>query len=348
MEEIKTKEQELEEEKASEIEDSSTTPIEEETKVEELTNVSPIQVKRIEITKPKKGEEPYYEVVEEKRKELLEVSKKGRIRSTISMIIVIIFLGVSVALLGNKQLVFLSWIFLGCAAFVIFIFWLINKRIDRPDVRGYIRDASTAINRYTFDSPLFSDVYYDPLDKLDISDVMADGLYKDITNIASRNVVEGKYHGRSFRACELALYSGLGRKQHTIFVGKYLTLHNDLNFEGKIVMHNKLDKDTDLANDIEDLKVLYSNKNFSIYGAEHFDYRALLGKEFLKEIEKFELKKHLLAIHICIQPGRTFFYCSYDDATITLPFYEEINKSPIEQYKKDLVELLDVGVLLLK
>ena len=51
---------------------------------------------------------------------------------------------------------------------------------------------------------------------------------------------------------------------------------------------------------------------------------------------------------VIIWAGRTIVYASYDDATITLPFYGKYEEDTAIQYRDNLIELIEAGQLLLK
>ena len=292
----------------------------------------------IEITRLTNEDPNYADVIEEQRKVLLKAQKAGQMRSNISMVLIVALLVGAVACIQAAPIA--SYICLGVAVLVLIVFMILNKRVARPDVKGYIVTASTALNRYIFNSDSFSDVTYDPTDKIELSDVFTDGVYEGIVNLASRNITIGKYNGRGFTCAELALYAGSRnrRQRQDLFVGKYLCMSNSLHFEDRYIINVTGEKEIDLPNGVDDLKTLFKDKHFSIYGKEGSDYLKDLGREFINAIKRIDVKKHLLGLNVVVWAGRTIVYASYDDPTIVLPFYQPIDKDPYESYKKDLME----------
>ena len=145
-------------------------------------------------------------------------------------------------------------------------------------MKGYIVKASTAINEFTFADNRFTKVTYDPSDKIQLEDVANDGVYTDIKRVASRNVCEGFFNGRSFKVCETAFFKPVqGRKENPAFIGKYLSLTNDLHFEGRIILIKKGENDTDLPDALDDLKQLENDDKFFIYGPD---------EKAIKELDK--------------------------------------------------------------
>ena len=170
----------------------------------------------IAIEKPTPEDEAYDVVVEKERQGIITQSKRGNLLSTISIVLVIA-LSMGGIFTLNKIPV-LAYCLMGAAVVVLITFSIITRQVARPDAQGYIIKASTAINRYTFADNRFSDVYYDPTDKLELGDVSSDGVYQGLVRTASRNIVEGKFDGRSFKVCECALFlPPEGRKQNPAF-----------------------------------------------------------------------------------------------------------------------------------
>ena len=301
----------------------------------------------IEIEKLNPDEKPYNEIVEEERKAIMAQNKKSSIISTISMFVVV---GLSVAGIILLNIVpILSYILMGVAIAALITVMVITKRIARPDVKGYVVKASTAINRFVFNGQAFTDVKSDPTDKLELQDVFSDGAFEGISRVASRNVVEGKYNGRSFKVCETAFFKpGEGkRREAPVFIGKYLSLTNDLHFEGRVVLIKKGEQDTDLPDGLSDIVGIENDEKFFAYAPDEKTYKAL-NKNFVKAIKEFPVKDHLLNLTVILWAGRTIAYASYDDPTITLPFYEAYQADTAVQYRDNLVELLNAAQLLLE
>ncbi len=320
-------------------------PVQEELKVEiEEKQEEESEDSAIEIEKPVDGEESYDLVVEKERASIIAQSKKGNLLSTISIIIVLAFSIAGVFTLTTIPA--LAYSLMGAAVVTLITFSIITRRTARPDVKSYIVKASTAVNKYTFADNRFSEVFYDPNDKLELGDVSSDGVYIGLVRTASRNVVEGKFEGRSFKVCECALFNpNQGKKQDPAFIGKYLSTTNDLHFEGKILIISKGKKDTDLPNDLEGLQQVVNEEKFYVYANDEKAIKAL-DKNFINSIKKISVSNHLLNLTVAIWSGRSIVYASYDDATITLPFYEKYQADTAVQYRDNLIELLDALKLL--
>ena len=321
-------------------------PLQEETNQEVVTEKQPDSLSSvIEIQKPAADAKPYGEVVEEERAKVLAQNKLSSRLSTISIIVVLALAVTGIILLNMVPI--LSYVLMGVAVVALIVFSIVIRRIARPDVQGYIVKASTAINEFTFADNRFSEVKYDPPDKLLLEDVSKDGAFSDLVRVASRNVVEGLYKGNSFKVCETAFFKLNGKKQMPVFIGKYLSTTNDLHFEGRIILISKGDTDADIPDGLGDLQQVDNEGKFFVYAPDEKAYKNLNAK-FIKAIKAINVTKHLMNLTVIIWAGRTIVYASYDDPTITLPFYEKYQPDTAVDYKNNLIELLEAIELLKK
>ena len=327
-------------------EPSNEEPVTEEIVTEEPQETTQPEETAIEILKPTPDSKPYNEVVEEERQKLIAEQKKSSRLSTISIVLVLALSITGIFLLQVNAII--SYVLMGVALLTLITFSIIIRRIARPDVQGYIVKASTAINEYTFADNRFTNVKYDPTDKLQLEDVSGDGVFIDLVRTASRNICEGQYNGKSFKVCEAAFFkTPQGKKQVPVFIGKYLSASNDLHFEGRIVLISKGETDTDIPDGLEDLVQVENDGKFFAYAPNENSYKEL-DKKFVKAIKEIEVKEHLMNLTVTIWAGRTIIYASYDDATITLPFYDKYQEDTAVKYRENLVQLLEAIQLINK
>ena len=312
---------------------------------QEQSNQEPQVDTSIEIQKPTAETRPYSEVVEEERAKVLSQNKLSSRLSTISIICVLALSIAGIFLLNIAPIV--AYVLMGVAVATLIVFSIVIRRIARPDVQGYIVKASTAINEFTFADGRFTQVKYDPTDKLQLEDVSSDGAFSDLIRVASRNVVEGLFEERSFKVCETAFFKLTGKKQTPVFIGKYLSAVNDLHFEGRIILISKGDTDADIPDGIDDLKQVDFDNKFFAYAPNENTYK-VLDKKFIKAIKDINVNKHLMNLTVIIWAGRTIVYASYDDPTITLPFYEKYQADTAVDYRNNLIQLLQAIQLLNK
>ena len=300
----------------------------------------------IAISKPSADGKTYYEVVEEERQKIMADQKKSNRLSTISIVAVLALSITGIFLLQVNAII--SYVLMGVALATLIIFSIIIRRVARPDIQGYIVKASTAVNEYTFADNRFSNVKYDPSDKLQLEDISSDGAFADLVRVASRNVCEGLYNGRSFKVCETAFFkTPQGKKQIPVFIGKYLSTVNNLHFEGRIVLVSKGEQDADIPDALGDLVQVENEGKFFAYAPSENSYKEL-DKKFIKAIKEIQVKNHLMNLTVILWAGRTIVYASYDDATITLPFYEKYQEDTAVQYRENLIEILEATQLINK
>ena len=300
----------------------------------------------IKIAKPAADGKPYYEVVEEERQKIIAEQKKSSRLSTISIICVLALSITGIFLLQVNPII--SYVLMGVALVTLITFSIIIRRVARPDIQGYIVKASTAVNEFTFADNRFTDVTYDPSDKLLLEDVSSDGAFLDLVRTASRNLCEGFYNGRSFKVCEAAFFkTPQGKKQVPVFIGKYLSATNNLHFEGRIILVSKGGQDADIPDGLGDLLQVENDGKYFAYAPSENSYKEL-NKKFIKAIKAIEVKNHLMNLTVIIWAGRTVVYASYDDATITLPFYDKYQEDTAVQYRENLVQILEAIQLINK
>lgn len=309
----------------------------EEGKVEETKSpvVGPIELKRFE-----ENESKYSDQIEEMRSVIAKQNKKSTLISTIAIFVVFGFCIAGFVLMTINPIV--SYIILGCALVALIILTIVVKRICSPDVKGYVKKASTLVNRYCFGEQPFEGCTYDYDKKIQFSEICEDGIYKDIKECVSRDVVEGKFKGNSFKVAELGIYKApVGRQKPTAFVGKYLSLFNNCHFVDRIVILSKGETEIDLPDGIEDLNKVFEEDKFSIYAPTGCKWEDIVSKKLVKAIREIKVENHLLTLCVVIWSGRTIVYSSYDDEAVTLPFAKPIDETCFEQYKSDNLALLE-------
>lgn len=302
------------------------------------------------VLKPNKDTPPYDEAIEKARAEFTKKFKKGRISSFIAMGVVVLLAVGSVVCMGFRKmpLTIVGWSLVGVAIVGMLVYYLVTRNILPDATKEYIKVVNDNLNMRNFMDNKFTDVTVDPKEKIELADPVSDAIYVALTNIASRNVINGHFQGRTFKVADLGLYSGQGRSRTSAFVGKYISFVNDLHFEGRYIVNVKAETPVDLPSDIEDLVVITQEDYLTIYGKEGNKPSSDLGKDFLKLLREIKLDKYLLDLNIVIWSGHTAVYASYSDEIMTLPFEKDFNKEPNENYAEDLIRLFDILNLLVK
>ena len=329
----------------------SSEPVEEKEMVEQTPeeDINSIFPGATPIEKPSKDDPAYDDVIEQARLSFSKVIKKNRIGSYIAMGVVLALAVGAVILIGMAQMALkiVGWSMVGVAVVGMLVFYIVSRNIVPNATKEYIAVVNKQMNMRNFMDGQFTEVSTDKNEKMELADPISDAIYSNISNIASRNVINGKFVGRSFKVADMGLYSGAGKQRASAFVGKYMSFPNDLHFEGRYILVFKGQVPTDLPTDITDLVVLYEGDDMLVYGKEGNKYEQDLGKDFLKEIKKISVERHLLNLNVVIWSGHSAAYASYDDQIMTLPYQENYNKESNEQYADNLLDIFNSLKLLL-
>ena len=302
------------------------------------------------IEKPNKDDPAYDDVIEQARLAFMKVIKKNRIASFIAMGVVLAIAVASVIFIGMTGMGWkiAGWVLIGSAVLGMIIFYIVSRNIVPNATKEYIAVVNKQMNMRNFMDGQFTEVSTDKNEKMELADPISDAIYSNIANIASRNVINGKFDGRTFKVADMGLYSGAGKQRTSAFVGKYVSYPNDLHFEGRYILVFKGQVPTDLPSDINDLVILHEGDDMLVYGKEGNKYESDLGKDFFKEIKKVSVERHLLNLNVVIWSGHSAAYASYDDKIMTLPYQENYNKESNEQYADDLLQIFNSLKLLVK
>ena len=302
------------------------------------------------IEKPAEDARDYGEVIEEARQVFWKKYKAGRRNSYISMAVVMALAIASVIFITMSAMYFkiIGWSLIGTAVVGMLVFYIATRNIMPNATKEYIAIVNDQFNTRNFSDTRFSDVTIDKNEKVELSDSISDGIYQNLNNIASRNVVNGKFDGRTFRVADMGVYTGQGKNRQSAFVGKYMTYTNDLHFEGRYIITVKGKTPVDLPSDIEDLELLINEGDFLLYGKSGSKPSSDLTQKFIDKIKKIETNKHLLTFNVVVWGGHSSVYASFDDEIMTLPYEKPFDKSANEQYAHDLYAFYDTLALLNK
>lgn len=327
----------------------------EEPKKEELTMTQTIAMNQamcpVEIVKEDEGCD-FINKIETSRSALNEAYKKNRKLSTLVTIVsvgAIIACFVLISQKNNKACQIAGFSIAG-VLLVALILYLVLARNKFPNMtKKYVSDVMIDINKHVFNSPDFTEVFYQKGAKEDKVEITCDRVYLNITDVNSRNIVKGLYRGNGFKVSEMAAYSPLDkRKRNLAFLGKFISATNDLHFDGRIIVSKQNnEKPTDIPTDIEDLLKETLENGLTIYYSETAkDYTKILGKKFLELVNTLTLDEILLNFNIVIWPGRTAAYVSYDDALIAIPFDKPFSDKPLNKFMGDFKIILDAFEML--
>ena len=291
-------------------------------------------------------EKPFGEAIEEERGNIFKIYKKTRVKNNIIMVATVAIFAAATILIMRQELwgKIVGGVALGGVVIFLLIHYLLTKNLFPDTTKKYIRFFMVNSDNYVLENSEINEAKLLFEKRYAVADVLADRVYKDVIDSASRNIIEAKYKENPFQFGELALYkAGAKRYQKSvIFVGKYLSFENKLHFKDRYIVNIKGEKDIDVPNDIEDLKVLCEQNRFVIYGPEGADYEKDLGKELIENLKSIECVGSLLNVNIVFWAGHTSAYLSYDDKIVAIPFDHAVEVEPYNQLKKNLNEILEI------
>ena len=331
-------------------EDEKTTNLPKEEKHEEKVDINSLLDNEVAIEKPAKDAEDYAVAIENARLAFQKKFKAGRRNSYIMMALVLIIAIVSVVFITMKAPGFkiAGWVLIGVAVVGMLTYYIVTRNTMPHATKEYIAVVNKELNTRNFADPRFTDARTDKDEKLELSDPISDAIYKDLNNIASRNVINGQFQGRSFMIGDMGLYSGSGRSRTSNFVGKYISYPNDLHFESRYIITISGATPVDLPTDIDDLVKIVEEEGFVIYGKEGSKPASDLGKAFMEKVKNLKAEKPLLNLNLVIWGGHSSAYASYEDVIMTLPFEKPFDKTPNETYVRQLLAIMEAFQLLLK
>ena len=296
---------------------------------------------------PLKEGENIAELIEPKRKEIIAKYKKEKLIGRIATIVAMALIIGAIILITFNQMVatIFGFVLAGLALVGMIVFYFTTKKAFPNASKIYIKDVTSLLNSYIYSDKAFSDVHLHGLKKVSKTEMALDRAYKEGDEVGSRNDITGKFNDKEFEVIECAIYYP-GEKRNTRkvgFLGRYLTLKNNLKFEGRYIFNLK-NKDpqkvVDQPTDIEDLAVLTSDEDLMIYGPEGTNINSIFGSDFVKKLRKFKIEEPLLNIVVVFWEGHTALYLSYDDSVNTLPFEHEFKPGPVDTYRDHLIQML--------
>ena len=225
---------------------------------------------------------------------------------------------------------------------IVYFFTTKNKLPNKS--RDYISNFVTLSDNYVFADAEYKNAKVFISKRFATADLLPDRVYKDVVDIASRNIVEFEYKDHNIQIGELALYKqGAKRNQKgLLYVGKYMSFQNDYHFEDRYIISIRGKDEVDIPNDIEDLVILKEQNKFVVYGKEGSNVEKDLGKGLLNDLLSIECHASLLNVNIVLWAGHTAVYMSYDDSIVAIPLDKKLNAASYQQLKKNIKDLLTI------
>ena len=291
-------------------------------------------------------EKSYDQVVEEARKDLYKSYTLSRRISNILMFVVVgSIVGIMFLVINNNQILkIVGYCLAGALLVGMILYYVLNRKRFPNKTKDYVALVSKTLNDEMFKNQEFAEISSNPEEKLTMDDLVGDGVYNEATGVNSRNVVRGTYKNHHFLYAEAALTRPSTRKQQVppLFVGKYISVPNDMKFDGRFVLVIKNPKDPlDLPNAVGDLAVLEDKDDFMVYGPEGSNYHDAINNKVISQLKRLQIGGHLLNVNVVFWSGHSAAYISYDDTIMSVPFDKPLDKAGFDQSFKDLLVCLN-------
>lgn len=291
-------------------------------------------------------EKSYQAIIEEARTGLYKDYAKTRKISNIMMFAVVVLLaGIMFMIVSeNPVLQVIGYVLVGLLIAGLVVYYVLNRKKFPDKTKSYVDLVVSNLNDRMFNDERFTDMVYNREKKLELPELLGDGIYAEAVSINSRNVISGTFKGQNFTYAEAALIKTVNRKKPLppLFVGHYIAMPNNLKFEGRFVLVLKNVKEpVDLPNAVSDLVVLEEKENLVVYGLEGSDYQKVLKGNLIKNLSNLAVANHLLNINIAIWGGRSVAYLSYDDAVMSVPFDKPFDANGFEDACGNLGAILE-------
>ena len=305
-----------------------------------------VSLDTIELNNPLSLEE-FKTNVEKNRSELYKTyTKQKRISNILIPIVGLLMAAAFIFFMAVKE----DWgkilggVIIGVTLVGMVIYYILTKNNLPNKSSNYIREFAILSDNYVFSHADYSKQTLYFKKRYAVADFLPDRVYKDVIDIASRNIMSFEYNERVVTIGEAALYKQ-GAKKHMkdiLFIGKYFTFSNDFHFEDRYIINIRGNKDVDLPNDFEDLRVLQEQNKFQILGKEGAPVEKDLGKTLINNLKSIECTGSLLNVNIVLWAGRTSVYMSYDDSVVAIPLEKKLDTAAYQKLKKDIHNILEI------
>ena len=232
---------------------------------------------------------------------------------------------------------------IGATVVGMIIYYILNRNKLPDKSREYIRNFALLSDNYVFEGQEIKNARVQLKKRYATAEFLPDRVYKDIVDIASRNLVDFDYKEHNVKVGEVALYKQ-GQKRHQkalLFVGKYMSMTNDYHFEDRYIVNICGEKNVDLPNDVEDLVVLKEQNRFRVYGKDGAKFEKDLGKDVLKSLSEIDCRGSLLNVNVVFWAGHTAAYLSYDDGIVAIPLDKKLDIEAYKTLKRNIADLLE-------
>ncbi|MCQ2794879.1 MAG: hypothetical protein MJ214_01550 [Bacilli bacterium] len=234
---------------------------------------------------------------------------------------------------------------IGVSILIIVVYYLIAKKFNNKKMNIYLKRYYGDINAYIFKD--FKDVHGDINGKIENNEFNNSLLYKNVSTIGSRNIVNFKVNNLDCKMCDCAAQMSTIKKLEPLFIGKYLIAPNTYDGDQQIVIYLTGNSRALPPNNVDHLTKVVNTRKMIIY-TENKKYESVVNAKARQAISELVTNNVLVDVSISITKGKTYFCLGYDDCLMVLPLQEKFNPLPVYKFKKDMEIIANLITLLNK
>lgn len=274
--------------------------------------------------------------IEASRQVFLKFVKKQNIFKWIVALLAIGILVFSwVFVMQQTELKWLAFVLTAVSVVIIIAYYFIMKHFNNKKMKEYLKVYYAECNANVFGNDAFKDVNGDVEGKIDNDDFNGALLYKDVSQIGSRNIVKFKVGNANCKICDIAAQKTTMKKLEPLFIGKFLIADNTYQGDEPIFIYLPGNSRALPPNNLDNVKKVVDTKKLCVYSnAKNY------GSTFTSKIHNLVLglitNNILVDCSIAITKGHTYVGLGYDDCLMVLPLQEKFNPIPVDRFKADM------------
>lgn len=219
---------------------------------------------------------------------------------------------------------------------IIVAYYILAKRFNNKKMQVYLKRYYGDINAYVFGQSCFSDVNGDIEGKIENNEFNNCLLYKNVSTIGSRNIVNFKVNNKyECKMCDCAAQMTTLKKLEPLFIGKYLVAPNTYDGDQQIVIYLTGNSRALPPNNVDHITKAVNTRKMIIY-TENKNYESVVNAKVRQAVSELITNNVLVDVSISITKGKTYFGLGYDDCLMVLPLQEKFNPLPVYKFKKDM------------
>lgn len=279
----------------------------------------------------------HLENIEKGRLEFLKVVKKENIIKWICAAFAIGLLIFSwIFIIGQLKNQPLGLSMCGVSILIIVAYYVLMKRYNAKKMNDYLKKYYGDMNSYVFTNPRFKNVNGDIAGKIDNEDFYKNNMYKDVSTVGSRNIINFKIDDKiDVKICDCAAQRSTTKKLEPVFIGKYLIANNTYQGDEPIYIYLPGNSRSLPPDNIDGITKVVSTRKL-IIRTENKNYESTLTANVRNRITQLITNNILVDVSIAIHKGKTYMGLGYDDCLMVLPLQTKFNPIPIERFKKDM------------